>query len=200
MGSITFTLKSRGQYFNHDGLLFSVAAQTSNAGSIVFAVNDRIDSYVDPTTLLPFRTELNLSEGKYHITRSYNLDQNRGAATSEKGERSDIPVGTHDLISAVYAIRTFDLSPKKRNAISLMATSQARTLFIESQRRETIELGRQKIDAIMVTLTTDDQSNDRMQIRMWFGDDARHLPLRIAALTKFGAVRADLVLLPVNSQ
>ncbi len=200
VGTITFTLKSRGEYFKHDGLLLSVVAQTNGPGSRVFAVNDKIDSYVDPNTLLPFHTELNLSEGKYHLTLGYNIDQNRGAATPEKGERFDIPVGTHDLISALYAIRTFDLSPNQRNAISLMATSQPRTLFIESQRRESIELGRQKIDALMITLTTDDQSNDRMQIRMWIGDDARHLPLRISALTQFGAVRADLVILSLNSQ
>jgi hypothetical protein len=197
-GTITFTLKARGRYFNRDGLLFSVTAQTTGAGARVYPVNDQINSYVDPTTLLPFRTELTLSEGKYHSTRSYNLDQNRGAAVADSKERIEIPVGTHDLISAVYALRTFDLWPKKRNAISIMATTQPRTLFVESQRRETIELGSQKISAILVTLTTDDPQSDRMQIRMWIGDDARHLPLRIAAVTRLGAVRADLVIAPAQ--
>jgi hypothetical protein len=200
VGALTFALKSRGLYFNHDGLLFTVTAQTNGPGSRIFPVNDQINSYVDPSTLLPFRTELNLSEGKYRVTRTYSIDQNRGTATSDNRDRIEIPVGTHDLISAIYAIRTFDLSPKKRNAISLMATAQTRTLFIESQRRETIELGGQKIAALMLTLTTDDSQNDRMQIRMWIGDDARHLPLRIAAQTQFGAVRADLVIAPVNAQ
>jgi hypothetical protein len=199
-GTITFTVKARGQYFNKDGLLFSALAQTNGVGGRIFAVNDRIDSYVDPATLLPFRSELNLAEGKYRISRNYNLDQNRGSATPEKGPKVDIPVGTHDLISALYAIRTFDLALTKRNAISLMATSQPRTLFIEAQRRETIELGGQKIDAMMITLTTDDQPADRMQIRIWIGDDARRLPLRIAALTQLGAVHADLVIVPINSQ
>jgi hypothetical protein len=200
VGTITFTLKARGRYFNRDGLLFSATAQTTGPGGRVFPVNDQINSYVDPTTLLPFRTELNLAEGKYLSNRSYNLDQNRGAAVADSKERIEIPVGTHDLISAVYAIRTFDLWPKKRNAISIMATTQPRTLFVESQRRETIELGSQKISAIMVTLTTDDPQGDQMQIRMWIGDDARHLPLRIAAVTQFGAVRADLVIQPGTSR
>ena len=164
----------------------------------MYPVNDQINSYVDPTTLLPFRTELNLAEGRYHVNRGYSLDQNRGAAVADSKERIEIPVGTHDLISAVYALRTFDLWPKKRNAISIMATTQARTLFVESQRRETIELGSQKITAILVTLTTDDPQSDRMQIRMWIGDDARHLPLRIAAVTQLGAVRADLVIVPAQ--
>jgi Protein of unknown function (DUF3108) len=198
VGTITFTLKARGRYFNRDGLLFAATAQTTGAGARVYPVNDQINSYVDPTTLLPFRTELNLSEGKWHSIRLYNIDQNRGAATSDSKERIEIPVGTHDLISAFYSIRTFDIWPKNRNAISIMATTQPRTLFVESQRRETIELGGQKINAIMVTLTTDDSQNDRMQIRMWIGDDARHLPLRIGAVTELGAVRADLVIVPAQ--
>jgi hypothetical protein len=200
VGTISFTLKARGRYFNRDGLLFSVKAQTTGAGARVFPVNDQINSYIDPTTLLPFRTELTLSEGKYRYSRGYSLDQNRGAALADSKERIEIPVGTHDLISAVYAIRTFDLWPKKRNAISIMATTQPRTLFVESLRRETIEVGGQKITAIMLTLTTDDPQNDKMQLRMWIGDDSRHLPLRITAVTQLGAVRADLVIAPVTSQ
>jgi hypothetical protein len=168
----------------------------------VFPVNDQITSYVDPTTLLPFRTELNLSEGKYHYSRAYNLDQNRGAATTDTKERIDIPVGTHDLISTFYSIRTFDLAPPKQNAISIMATTLPRTLLVKSQRRDTIELGGQKISAIMVTLTlpTDDPQSDRLQIRVWIGDDGRHLPLRFTAVTQLGAVRADLVIGPANSR
>jgi hypothetical protein len=200
VGTITFVLKSRGQYFNRDGLLISVTAQTTGAGGRVFPVTDQITSYIDPTTLLPFRTELKLSEGKYHYNRAYSLDQNRGAAVADTKQRIDIPVGTHDLISAFYSIRTFDLWPSKQNAISIMATSQPRTLLVKSQRRETIELGGQKIEAIMLTLTTDDPHSDKMQLRIWLGDDARRLPLRISAVTQFGLVRADLVIAPVTIQ
>ena len=202
VGAITLTLKARGRYFNRDGLLFSVTAQTTGPGARVFPVNDQITSYVDPTTLLPFRTELNLSEGKYHYTRAYNLDQNRGAAVSDNKERIDIPVGTHDLISTFYSIRTLDLWPPKQSALSIMATSQPRTLLVKSQRRETIEVGNQKINAIMVTLVlaADDPQGDKMQIRVWIGDDSRRLPLRIMAVTPLGPVRADLVIAPVTSQ
>jgi Protein of unknown function (DUF3108) len=198
VGTITFTLKARGRYFNRDGLFFAVNAQTTGPGARIYPVNDQINSYVDPSTLLPFRSELNLSEGKFKSARGYNLDQNRGAAVSDSKERVEIPVGTHDLISAVYAIRTFDLWPKKRNAISIMAISEPRTLFVESQRKETLELGGQKIPAIMLTLTTDDPQSDKLQIRMWIGDDARRLPLRITALTQFGIVRADLAVGPAH--
>jgi hypothetical protein len=196
IGTISFAVRARGRYFNLDGFSFAAAAQTSGAVAGVFFVNDQINSYVDPTTLLPFRTELNMSEGKHRTNRSYNLDQNRGSAVADNRERIDIPVGTHDLISLVYAIRTFDLSPQRQNAISFMATTRPRTLIVKSQRRETIELNGQRLPALFLTLTTDDPQADRLQIRMWVGDDKRHLPLRFTAVTELGPVRADLVIVP----
>jgi len=199
VGSLSFEIKSRGRFFNRDGLQLIANAQT--IGPAAIGVRDQITSYVDPETLLPFRTELNLSEGKYRTTRSYNLDQERGAATSEQPrERIDIPVGTHDMISAFYALRTFALTIQKANSISIMAMHRPRTLTVKALKRETIELNGQKIPAIMLQLTTDDPQVDRLQVRIWVGDDVRHLPLRLAAVTEVGPVHADLIVVPVAPQ
>ena len=195
VGSLSFALKSHGRFFNRDGLMFSATAQTVN-GAII-AVRDQMTSYVDPATLLPFRTEMNFSEGKYRSARAYNLDQDRGAATTENNrERIEIPIGTHDLLSAFYALRSFDLTIQKQNAVSIMAVHHPRALLVKSTRRETIDLNGQKIPAIMLTLTTDDPQPDKLQVRIWVGDDARHLPLRLTAATEFGVIRADLVIVP----
>jgi len=130
-----------------------------------------------------------------------NLDQERGAATSEQPrERIDIPVGTHDMISAFYALRTFDLTIQKANSISIMAIHRPRTLTVKALKRETIELNGQKIPAIRLQLTTDDPQADRLQVRIWVGDDVRHLPLRLAAVTEVGPVHADLIVVPVTPQ
>jgi hypothetical protein len=199
VGSLSFEIKSRGRFFNREGLQLIVNAQT--IGPAAIGVRDQITSYVDPETLLPFRTELNLSEGKYHNARSYNLDQERGAATSEQPrEKIDIPVGTHDMISAFYALRTFDLTIQKPNSISIMAIHRPRTLTVKALKRETIELNGQKIPAIMLQLMTDDPQPDRLQVRIWVGDDVRHLPLRIAAVTDVGPVHADLIVVPATPQ
>ena len=200
VGSITFTVRARGRFFNRDGLFLSATAQTTALGAQAFFVNDQVNSYVDPETLLPFRTELNFVEGKFRKTKVYTLDQNRGSAITDQRDRIEIPVGTHDLLSTFYAIRTFDLSRLKQNAISILATDSPRTLVVKSMQRETIEMNGQALPAILLTLTTDDPQSDKMQLRMWVGDDSRHLPLRIAALTALGTVHADLVIIPVSSQ
>jgi hypothetical protein len=197
IGSLNFEIKTRGRFFNRDGLQIIASAETS--GSVPIAIKDQITSYVDPATLLPFRTELNYSEGKWRQTRNYNLDQDRGVATAEgTRERVEIPVGTHDLVSTFYSLRTFDLTPKKSDSISAMAIHRLRVLTVTTVQREIIDLNGQKIPAIMLQITTDDPQKDGMQIRLWVGDDARHLPLRITAVTELGAVRADLIVIPTR--
>src|SRR5436190_13917535 len=197
IGSLNFEIKTRGRFFNRDGLQIIASAETN--GSAPIAIKDQITSYVDPGTLLPFRTDIIFSEAKWSHTRSYNIDQDRGVATSETPrERVEIPVGTHDLISAFYSLRTFDLTPNKSDSISVMAIHRPRVLTVKTLQRETLDLNGQKIAAIQLQLTTDDPQRDRLQIRIWVGDDARHLPLRIMAVTDLGAVRADLIVVPAR--
>ena len=200
VGSVNFEIKTRGRFFKRDGLQIIVNAQT--IGPAQFGVRDQITSYLDPATLLPFRTEINFTEGKYHVVKSYNLDQDLGNATKEGSrEQINIPVGTHDLVSAFYSLRTFDLTPKKKaDAISAMTVDYPRVVKVESLQRETIELNGQKIAAIALKVTTDDPQPDRLQIRIWVGDDGRHLPLRIAALTDLGPVHADLIVVPSSAK
>lgn len=197
VGSMTFTVKGRTRFGNRDGLQLVYTAQTVSGA--IFLVRDRITSYVDPETLLPFRTEIDFQEGRWRFVRNYDVDQERGGASTEGARtRIEIPVGTHDLLSAFYAARIFDLSVKKQNAVSLLAGNGPRALIIRSERRETLDLGGQKIPAIMLSLTTDDPQPDKLQIRIWVGDDSRRLPLRITAATDLGAVRADLAIQAVG--
>ena len=199
-GTATFQVKGRSRYFQRDGLLLTVKAQTTGAAARVFAVNDQINTYVDPKALLPYRTELSLAEGQRRKNQTLTINQDHGAATTNGGQRIEIPVGTHDYLSFFYAVRTFNLVPQKRNAISILVEDDPKSLFITSLKREIIELANQKIPAIALSLTTDDPQSDKYQLRMWVSDDRRRLPLRITANTEIGPVRADLVILPTTSQ
>ena len=200
LGTASFHVRAHARYFNRDGLFLTVRAQTTTAAQRFFVANDQINSYVDPSTLLPFRTELNLVEGKQRLNRIWSIDQDRGAAIGDDGVRADIPVGTFDVVSLLYAIRSLDLTPPKRNALSVLINDRSKTLFITSLRRETIDIGGQKIPAIQLSLTTDDPQSDKFQLRGWVSTDARRLPLRLTAVTEIGPLRADLVIIPVTRQ
>ena len=196
----TFQVRARARYFDRDGLHLSVVAQTTGAGAQLFAARDQVDSYVDPKALLPYRTVLNLHEGRRRLTETLTVNQEAGNATSDKGTKIDIPVGTHDYLSFFYALRTFNLNPTKKSAISILVENKPKTLFVDAVKRESIQLGDRQIPAIALTLTTDDSEPDKYKLRMWVSDDSRRLPLRLTCTTKLGPLRADLAILPTANQ
>ena len=196
----TFQVRARARHFNRDAFLFTLRAQTTNAAQKVFFASDLVTSYVDPKALLPFRSEMNLAEGSRRLNQILTINQDYGTATGEKGERIEIPIGTHDYLSFFYLARTFNITPPRKNAVSILINNQPKTLMIDSIRRETIQIGSQRIPAIQLSLTTDDPQPDKFQFRVWISDDKRRLPLRLTASTEFGPVRAELAIIPLTTQ
>ncbi len=196
----TFQVQSHATYFNRNGLLLTANAQTTNALQRIFFASDQFSSYVDIKTLLPFRTEMNLVEGRRRLNQKLSIDQERGTVSTDRGDRLEIPVGTHDYVSLFYSLRSLDLSPSSRNALSLLVDNKPKTIIITALKRETIQLGTQKIPAIQISLTTDDPVSDKFSLRAWISDDSRSLPLRLTATTELGILRADLAIVPLAQQ
>lgn len=200
VGIATFQVRGHSKYFDHDGLYLSVNAQTTNALAKVFVARDQIDSYVEPKTLLPFRTVMKLIEGARRLNQTLTYNQETGAAVLDDRLKLDLPAGTHDYLSFFYALRTLNLTPAKKNAVSMLVENKPKTLFVTSLKREPIGLGERVVPAIALSITTDDTEADKYQLRMWISDDKRRLPLRITCTTQLGPLRADLAILPAAPQ
>lgn len=200
IASASFQVRARSKYFDHDGLQFTVNTQTTNALQKLFVANDTMSSYVDPKTLLPFHTEFAFSEGRRRSASKLTINQDYGSVTTDKGDRIEIPIGTHDYLSYFYVVRTFSLTPGKRSAISILVDNKPKTLFISAVKVEDVQIGSQTISATLVALTTDDPQPDKFQLRGWISNDKRRLPLRFTAMTELGLVRADLDIIPLVSQ
>jgi hypothetical protein len=200
VGTASFLVRARAKYFNRDGMLLTAALQTTGPGQALFPVSDQISSYVDASSVLPFRSELTLQEGKRRALFVVSADQTSGAALFEDGTRIEVPVGTHDLLSVFYALRSFDLTPGKRNAVSLLVNKRPRLLYIAALRPGTVQLGGRQIPAVELSLTTSDPDGDRLALRLWVSTDKRRLPLRLTAQTPLGPVRADLAIIPTTLQ
>lgn len=200
VGTASFQVRARAKYYNRDGLLLTGLLQTTGAGAALFAVNDQLNSYVDAATVLPFRTELSLQEGTRRARWIVSTDQNGGVALFDDGTRVDIPVNTHDLLSVFYAIRSFDLTPGKRSAVSVIVNKRPRQLVVTPLRRSSLRLGSTNVNAVEVALTTDDTKSTLLNVRIWLSTDRRALPVRMTADTPLGPLRADLAIIPTSLQ
>lgn len=200
IGTASFRVRARARYFNRDGLLFNASLQTAGAGATLFPVNDQFSSYVDAVTLLPFRAEQTIAEGQKRARFVVSSEPGSGIATFEDGARVEVPVGTHDLLSVFFALRSFDLTPGKRTNVSLLVNKRPRVLVITALRRADLALAGQQIPAVEVALATNDPNGDRFNLRLWVSTDKRRLPLRLTATTPLGPVRADLAIIPTALQ
>ena len=200
LGSASFQVRGRQRYFERDGLFLTVTAQTTGAAARIFVAKDQIDSYVDPKALLPYRTVMNMAEGQRRLNQTLNFNQETGVATNDKGLRIEMPAGTHDYLSFFYVLRTVNMAPNKKSAISMLVENKPTTMFVDSLPRETIDLGNRKVPAIPLKITTDDAQPDKFQLRMWVSADPQRLPLRFTCITKLGQLRADLAILPTTPQ
>ena len=200
LGLASFQVRGHQRYFERDGVFLSVSAQTTGAAAKLFVAKDQIDSYVEPKSLLPYRTSMNLAEGQRRLTQVLTVSQETGTVTSDQGARIEIPVGTHDYVSFFYVMRTLTLVGGKKSAVSMLVENKPKTIFVDVLPRESIQLGPRRIQAIPVKLTTDDQEPDKYQLRMWISDDRQRLPLRITCNTRLGPLRADLAILPTTPQ
>lgn len=200
LGLASFQVRGHQRYFEREGVFLTVTAQTTGAASRLFVAKDQIDSYVDPKSLLPYRTSMNLAEGARRLTQVLTVSQETGTATSDKGAKIEMPVGTHDYVSFFYVVRTLGLVSGKKSAVSMLVENKPKTIFIDTMPRESIQLGVRSVRAIPIKLTTDDQDADKYQLRMWISDDHQRLPLRITCNTKLGPLRADLAILPTTPQ
>lgn len=199
-GSASFLVRPRARYFNREGLLLTANLQTTGAVQALFPVSDQVNSYVDVSSVLPFRTELTLAEGKRRARFVVSADQQGGNALFEDGTRVEVPFGTHDLLSVFYALRSFDLTPGKRNSVSLLLNKRPRVLFITALRNAPVQLGGQSIPAVELSLATSDADGNSLGLRLWVSTDKRRLPLRLTAVTPLGPVRADLAIIPTTLQ
>ena len=200
VGAVFFDVRGRGRYFSREGLHVIATARTSGLGEQLFPVQDRFSSYLDPATMLPFRTEVELREGSRRLSRVLSFEQENGAFVREDGLRTEMPSGTYDLASLVYALRLFDLTPPRRTSLSVLASNRTHAVTIAAVSRERITVGGTELPAIQLAVTTGGREPDRNGYRLWISDDGRRLPLRFTAQTPLGLARAELAIIPVVRQ
>jgi len=110
--------------------------------------------------------------------------------------RANVPVGTHSILSLVYAIRAFNLKPSKDpnnpvndTRVAVFIDSKAYVVTLRPSNAEIINLQGEKISAQLITVSTGNPIFDQYNLRLWLGNTDKRLPLRLS----FGNFQADLI-------
>lgn len=196
VGAFRLQAKERKQYSGADSLLLAATVTEVQPGVRLFMPNDFIRAQVDPETLLPQMVEIKFAGTLSAFNRTARFDRKGSFITFNARDRVDAPVGTHSIISLLYALRSFNLKPSldRRNPVNdtrvaVFWENQPYVFTLRPSAADIITVNGEKISSQLVSISTGNPVLDQMAIKVWLSNDDRRLPLKIS----LGQYQADLV-------
>ena len=184
---------------NHPLIKLVTTAQSSPAITKFFPVDNRVESILNPETLLPEHLTFRRREGKKKEDMEYTFDQKEGTVIEVKGGSTEtLPIlpHTHDAISCLYYVRSA-LTPRPGWSLTMNVHHDTKnyTLNVLVEKIETIKGAWGKLETVRVLVIMPFQGIflNQGNIRVWFTNDARRIPLRMKAKVVIGSLVADLV-------
>lgn len=184
-----FHIVSRGMHFDRDAIQIRAHIQTMDVVNVaLLAVNNDYTTYVDPLTGLPFRSEETVRDATKSDESVRDLNQPAGNEAIPPKQRG-FP-GTYDLLSAFYRARALPLT--NGGAYSFSVRGEGAEFFVELKvtGREAVNTNVGSFNTIVARVRV---SNSPLHnVKVYFSDDERHVPVLITAEVGDGDLRAEL--------
>jgi hypothetical protein len=164
-----------------------------------FPVDNLVESIVDPATLFPEHLLFKRREGKKKEDIEYAFHQKEGTVTVIKGgetETLEIPPGTQDIISCLYFARSeLSFQPGSTLTMNVFHDKKNRKLDVRVEEIETVSGPWGEVEAarVLVVMPFQGLFLNQGNIRVWFTNDDRRIPVRMKAKVIIGSIVADLV-------
>jgi hypothetical protein len=161
-----------------------------------FKVRDRIETFIDADSLIPWRYEKHLREGGFSADAFYLFDQ-RTHHMLEPDKNHDVTVSaeTQDVLSCFFWFRTMELTPGKDMVIHVAADNmQSYELVVNVLRRERVSTLAGDFDCILVQphLMYDGLFQQKGEVFVWITDDNRRIPVKIQTKIAIGSINITL--------
>jgi hypothetical protein len=179
-----------------DGWESKLHLESTGLVSRLFHVNDDYTSEMN-NSFCSTGTYMTAREGSRSRDTKVTFDaNNKRAEFYEKDlktnavdrRETDIPACVHDIISALFLLRTMDLEPGKTSQIPVSNGKKTVYLKIASQRREDVRVpagGMQKAIRYEVFAFDNQLYNRPGHLHVWLTDDNRRIPLQVEIRLQF---------------
>lgn len=185
---------------------FQLTAKSNSIFSRFYSVDDRAVTFMSFDQMLPFNFEISVKESKQlaDIKSFFDWKTLKGnywekRVTNDKGEKSkslewDIKPFSQNVISAIFYLRTFTLTPGKK--ISFWVADEGKNITFSAQvlRQEVLETAEGDLKTIVVKpqITVDGVFKPVGDIMIWLTDDDRKFVVRIESKIKIGTIVGKL--------
>jgi hypothetical protein len=190
---LSLVVAERGRFFDRDALRIVCEAKTIGFARLAASLDARIESYVDPGTLLPFRAVRESTIQGRTQTQTLVFDRQKRTVTGAHGP-SEIGAETGDTLTMLYRFRA--LVPKVGQTITLDGFEGDRRLEMRAtvETTEKISTPAGTYEAVRVAFVpmNNGSPDDQNQIRAWFTTDKARMPVLFTAEPRFGPIRVAL--------
>jgi hypothetical protein len=162
----------------------------------IYRVRDQYRTLIDIDGIFPWKFEQHIREGGFSKDFTARFDQIEHKAVTTEGT-FEVPPFIHDIVSAFYFVRTYDLrAMKKGDVIDLQNfydrdTHDLRVVFKGRQRIE-VEAGIFNCIVIEPVIKGGDLFKSDGNSLIWLSDDARKIPVKVASKIPIGYIDAEL--------
>ena len=184
-----FHVVSRGMHHGREAIELRAHIETTGVVNVaLLSINNDYATYIDPATGLPFRSE----ETARDATRSEDLvhDYNQPAGNEAIPPKQKGFPGTYDLLSAFYRARALPLAQGGNYNFSVRGEGVEYNIELRVTGRDTVNTSVGSFNTIVTKIRV---SNSRLHnVRAYFSDDERRVPVLITAEIGDGDLQAQL--------
>jgi hypothetical protein len=161
-----------------------------------FRVRDRYETYIDTSTLQPYKFIRDVNEGGYKTYENITFVKSAGTAVMAQGVFK-VPSCIQDVLSAIFYARNINFNHYRKNdtiPFDMFLDRKVWPLYIRYLGKETIRTRYGKFRAIkfkpLLIKGTMFEGGEKMTV--WVSDDPNHIALRVESPITVGKVSVDM--------
>ena len=164
-------------------------------GTLMFKVNDLMQSWIEPEKFASLRFHQDISEGSYRANRRYEFFPERKVYTeNDKPEKPSVESPLDDG-SFLYFVRTQNLEVGKEYTYDRYFDPEANPVIIKVLRKERIEVPAGVFNCIVVQplIKTSGIFSEGGSAQLWLSDDSRKMIVQLKTKLSFGSLNLYLL-------
>ena len=196
VGRIALHVQERRKFQDTDSLLLTATVTSVQPGTNILVMGESARTQVDPETLAPSWAAFNFSSGLSGLKQTLTFDRKTGVVKYGPPGGAEAPIGTHNLLSLIYAMRSFNLRPSKiannpvnDTRVAVFWDDKPRIFTLRPGNPQEIDISGEKVVAQLISVNTLDPQLDKLALKVWLRA-ADRVPVRFSA----GPIQADLII------
>ncbi|TCZ74802.1 DUF3108 domain-containing protein [Flaviaesturariibacter aridisoli] len=175
----------------------TAVGKTTSSLEWISKVNDRYETFMDTSTLQPYKFVRNIQEDSYRKFETVTFNRNANTAITNDGVFK-VPGCVQDVMSSLYYARNINFDaykPGDKISFNMFIDNEVYNMYIRYEGKDNIKTKYGKFRAIkfkpLLIKGTVFEGGEKMTV--WVSDDENRIPLRVETPLKVGSVKVDMM-------